>query len=171
MGAKVILLVSMWVSVGGVDSTDHVATCISIKAQEEVQMTTTINSETKGHLKPTLSACSAAKHVSRHGKKRAKAKQNLGEAKENGWFRAALQRGRGRYCSPPAGKDSTDVQSDDSPRATIMRFNSSYPHQIQSGLLSSRPFICGDNEKMRSQLSTAPINIQHCVSEWEQPQW
>jgi hypothetical protein len=104
LGAKVILLVSMWVSVGGVNSTDHVATCISIKAQEEVQMTTTINSEIKGHRKPNSSACSAARHVLRHGKKGSKAKQNLVKAKENGWFRAALQRGRGRYCSPPAGR-------------------------------------------------------------------
>jgi hypothetical protein len=125
----------MWVSVGGVGSTDHVATCISIKAQEEVQMTTTINSETRGHLKPDSSTCIVARHVSRHGKKRAKAKQSLGKAKENGWFRAVLQRGRGRYCSPPAGKDSIDVRSDDFPRATIMRFDSSYPHQIQNGPL------------------------------------
>ena len=125
----------MWVSVGGVGSTDYVAPCISIKAQEEVQMTTTINSETREHVKPNSSKCIAAKHVSRRGHMRAKAKQNLGKAKENGWFRATLQRGRGRYCSPPAGKDSIDVQSDDFPRATIMRFNSSYPHQIQNGLL------------------------------------
>ena len=125
----------MWVSVGGVDSTDHVATCISINAQEEVQMTTTINSETKGHLKANSAACSAARHDSRHGKKGSKVKQNLGKAKEDGWFRVALQRGRGRYCSPPAGKDSIDVRSDDFPRATIMRFDSSYPHQIQNGPL------------------------------------
>jgi hypothetical protein len=125
----------MWVSVGGVGSTDHVATCISIKAQEEVQMTSTINSETKEHLKPNSSTCIAARHVSRHGKKGSKAKQNLGKTKENGWLRAALQRGRGRYCSPPAGKDSIDALSDDFPRATIMGFNSSYPHQIQNGLL------------------------------------
>ena len=125
----------MWVSVGGVGSTDHVATCISIKAQEEVQMTTTINSETKGHLKANSAACSAARHDSRHGKKGSKAKQNLVKAKENGWLRAALQRGRGRYCSPPAGKDSIDVQSDDFPCATIMRFDPSYPHQFQNGPL------------------------------------
>jgi hypothetical protein len=125
----------MWVSVGGVVSTDHVATCISINAQEEVQMTTTINSGTKENLKPNSSTRTAARHVWRHGKKGSKVKQNLGKAKEDGWFRVALQRGRGRYCSPPAGKDSIDVQSDDFPRATIMRFNSSYPRQIQNGLL------------------------------------
>jgi len=116
----------MWVSVGGVGSTDHVATRISVKAQEEVQMTTTINSETKNHLKPVSSTCLAT----RHGKKGSKAKHHLGKAKKNGWFRAALQRGRGRYCSPPGGKDSIEAQSGDFPRAKIMRFNSSYPRHF-----------------------------------------
>jgi hypothetical protein len=115
----------MWVSVGGVGSTDHVATRISVKAQEEVQMTTTINSETKNHLKPASSTCLAT----RHGKKGSKAK-DLGKAKKNGWFRAALQRGRGRYCSPPAGKDSIEAQSGDFPCATILRFDSSYPRHF-----------------------------------------
>jgi hypothetical protein len=128
----------MWVSVGGVGSTDHVATYVSLKAQEEVQMTRTINSKTKEHLKPNSSTCIAARHVLQHGKKRSKAKQHLGKAKENGWFRAALQRGQGRYCSPPAGKDSIDVQSVDFPRATIMRFDSSSPLQIQNVLLYER---------------------------------
>jgi len=116
----------MWVSVGGVGSTDHVATRISLKAQEEVQMTTTINSETKNHPKTASSSCL----TTRHGEKGFKAKHHFGRAKKNGWFRAALQRGRGRYCSPPAGKDSIEVQSGDFPRATIMRFDSSCPRQI-----------------------------------------
>lgn len=68
MGVKVILLVSMLVSVGGVGSTDHVATHVSLKAQEEVQMTTTINSETKEHQKSYSSTCIAAGHVLQHGK-------------------------------------------------------------------------------------------------------
>ncbi|WP_348269643.1 hypothetical protein P8936_15000 [Edaphobacter paludis] len=59
-------------------------------------MTTTINSKTKEYLKPDSSICRAAMHVLQHGKKRSKAKQHLGKAKENGWFRAALQRGQGR---------------------------------------------------------------------------
>ena len=125
----------MLVSVGGVGSTDHVATYVSLKAQEEVQMTTTINSKTKEHLNHNSSTCIAAKPVLQHCKKRSKAKQHLGKAKESGWFGAALQRGQGRYCSPPAGKDSIDVQSVDFPCATIMRFNSSSPFQIQNGPL------------------------------------
>ncbi|WP_263359623.1 hypothetical protein [Acidicapsa ligni] len=126
MGVKVILLVSMWVSVGGVSSTDHVASRISVKVQEKVQMTTTINSETKNFPQPASSTCLAT----RHGEKGAKAKHHLGKANKNGWFRATLQRGRGRYCSPPAGKDSIEVQSGDFPRATILRFNSSYPRHF-----------------------------------------
>lgn len=94
-------------------------------------MTTTINSGTEGHLKSNSSTCSVAKRVLQHGKNGTKASRKLGKAKESGWYRAALQRGRGRYCSPPAGKDNIDVQSDDFPRATIMRFNSSYPPQFK----------------------------------------
>jgi hypothetical protein len=149
LGARVILLVSMWVSVGGVSSTDHVAQRISLKAQEEVQMTTTINSETKNQLKPFSSTCIATKQ----GKKGAEAKHHLGKAKRIGWFRAALQRGRGRYCSPPAGKDSIEVQSGDFPRATIMRFNSSYPHHFQNGPLHSRAVSAPTTEHSSQKFS------------------
>jgi len=84
LGAKVILLVSMWVSVGGVGSTDHVATRISVKAQEGVQMTTTINSETKNHLKPASATGTATRHTSGQGRKGPRESVILGKQKRTG---------------------------------------------------------------------------------------
>jgi Ni/Co efflux regulator RcnB len=86
---KIALLVSMLVSVGGVSSTNHVATQVTAKAQEEVRMTMTINSETKDHRKNASSTCQTPNSVERHREKQTKVKHHRGIAKKNGWLRAA----------------------------------------------------------------------------------
>jgi hypothetical protein len=94
LGAKVTLLVSMLVSVGGVGSTGHAATQMTANAEEKVQMTMSINSEIKDQPKLASRTCNAATRVDLHRKKRVKAKKHPGFAKKNGWLRAALQRGQ-----------------------------------------------------------------------------
>lgn len=86
---KITLLVSMLVSVGGVGSINHVATQVTAKAQEEVRMTMTINSETKDHRKNVSSTCHPTNPAARHHEKPTKVKHHPGVAKKNGWLRAA----------------------------------------------------------------------------------
>lgn len=89
MGAKITLLVSMLVSVGGVGGTNHVATQMTANTQEKVQMTMTINSGTKDHRKAASRDCDVPTHVERHSKKKTKEKRHLGPTKKNGRLRAA----------------------------------------------------------------------------------
>jgi hypothetical protein len=88
------LLVSMWVSIGGVGGTAHVATQISAEVQETEHMTISVNSNAKASQKINPS-CIARKDGTRHGRKNgSKVAYTLGKAK-NGWLGAALRRGYG----------------------------------------------------------------------------
>jgi cell division ATPase FtsA len=91
LGAKVTLLASVWVSIGGV-GTAHVAASFRTQAQEAEQMKISINSNAKAK-QETASKDAGAYHGVRHRKKSSKVFHHLGKAK-NGWIGAALLRGR-----------------------------------------------------------------------------
>jgi hypothetical protein len=91
LGAKVTLLASAWVSIGGV-GTAHVAASFRTQAKEAEQMTVSINSNAKAKQEPA-SKNAGAHHGVRHCKKSSRVSHYLAKAK-NGWIGAALLRGR-----------------------------------------------------------------------------